>query len=284
MYSHADAIAIFGDVGGQADAFIHHLQLLGVNPEDMTVPDGLLILQVGDLVSMTGTTTHRNRQAAVLAARLLEANPGRYIQLIGNHELAALGGIGRPGWTEEEDPGLGQLLRSLGFTAAVGVLREGQLPLLATHAGVTYGRWNALGSPSIEDLVGTLNADARTRLLDTRRPGRLVTGRTNVSADEQWAEVNFELYQPWLNHPSEMPWVQVHGHASPWSWSACGWWPETPDAFKRITSLDHASRISRTTNGRSHFVSVNWELTDRDAAAAVAPLVIQLGTKDSIII
>lgn len=284
MSGHFDRMAVFGDVGGQVGAFRHQLGQLGIDPQDPVIPDGLLIVQVGDLVSMTGSTSHRNLDTVALAAALAARNPGRYLQLLGNHELGALGGAGRPGWHGAADPELQDLLGTVPFLAAVAVSRPGRIPLLLTHAGVSVGRWHSMGRPALPHLVRSLNRQAGSRLMTTRRPGRLVTGVTDDAADEQWAEVNFELYTPWLEHRQSMPWVQVHGHASPWSWGLGDWWPDTPADIRKLTVLNPAARISFTTAPGRYFVSVNWELTERDGEADSAPLLISLGQADRIVV
>lgn len=277
-------MAVFGDVGGQLHPFAHQLRRIGADLDSMSIPPDVVVVQIGDLVSMSGRGDHENDAVVELAMRLQEANPKNYIQMWGNHDLAAVGGARRASWSGRTTRKLRDRLTDSSFVAAVGIVSRNGSPLLLTHAGVTVGAWQALGFPELRGLVQALNMPSINQRLASQRPGRLVTNITDIGSDEQWAEVNFELYGPWLDNEHGMPWIQVHGHASPWSWRANDWWPDSPSRIRSGTLLDHSARISRTGRSACQFMSVNWELTDRDSPEAVHPLVIHLAPEDEIIV
>ena len=62
--------------------------MLGADLDSGVVPEGLAIIQVGDLV-------HKGPDSGecfALADRFLVSSPGRWVQLVGNHEAQYLGG------------------------------------------------------------------------------------------------------------------------------------------------------------------------------------------------
>ena len=66
----SSTIAIFGDLSGHLHPFEEALKRLGAVPETATVPDGLLVVQVGDLV-------HRGPDSDAivdLVDRMMDAN------------------------------------------------------------------------------------------------------------------------------------------------------------------------------------------------------------------
>src|SRR6266511_2602052 len=75
-------IAVLGDLSGHLAPFVQALGELGVDVAAARVPDDLVVVQVGDLV-------HKGPDSDTIVAlvdRLLDANPGRYLQLLVNHE------------------------------------------------------------------------------------------------------------------------------------------------------------------------------------------------------
>lgn len=136
--------AIIGDVGGHADALAGALTDLGADVEAGILPEGLNIVQVGDLV-------HRGPDSmGVLAIveRFLNNSPGRWAQLVGNHEAQYL----RPGGpTFEGYPAIEatdqELLNhwwetdQMVIAAHIPTPGPNNLPggTVVTHAGVTPG-------------------------------------------------------------------------------------------------------------------------------------------------
>lgn len=103
-----------------------------------------------------------------------------------------------------------------------------------------------------------MNRDVGRRIASFSTPGRLVTQTTTPDVDTMWAEVNFELLLPWIEH-GDMPFDQIHGHAAPFRWNAGDWWPETPEVVKQHTVANVGIRRSVTTlaSGRT-LTGVDW--------------------------
>jgi hypothetical protein len=92
-----DTVAVIGDIGGQFSVFSQILAEVGMDPRSLLLPAGLGVVQVGDLIRAAGGDLD-NDGCAGLAARVWAANPGRWVQLFGNHDLVPLGGPVRPAW------------------------------------------------------------------------------------------------------------------------------------------------------------------------------------------
>ena len=78
----APRVAVIGDVGGHLAALRFELFRLGADPHTGTLPPGLTVVQVGDLV-------HRGPDSegvVALVDRYLREQPGQWIQIVGNHE------------------------------------------------------------------------------------------------------------------------------------------------------------------------------------------------------
>ncbi|OLT20517.1 hypothetical protein BJF81_04305 [Ornithinimicrobium sp. CNJ-824] len=143
--------AIIGDVGGHLAELEAALTDLGADPATGTLPEDLEVVQLGDLV-------HRGPDSPgvlALVARFLDASPGRWHQLTGNHEAQYL----RPGgpafdWPAQDrlDDEHADLLRSWWEQDLVRVAHHVPTPgpgTLVTHAGVTPGfaSWSTRASP-----------------------------------------------------------------------------------------------------------------------------------------
>lgn len=284
-------LAILGDIGGQIDVFLSALSALGVDKTGR-IPDGLRLVQVGDLVKWDPALRARNEQVVSVAATLLSANPdGAYVQLLGNHDAAALGGPRRPSWpvpeqwehplnptletpedlaaevfTSATTRTLAELWKRSDIALAHAVRTQEHGDVLLTHAGLTRERMKKLGLDSTRcnarRAARTINRDAGAPISSFGRPGRLVTSCTDESADTLWAEVNRELYTPWIQ-ASDLPFTQVHGHASPFNWQQDRWWPDTPaEIIERTVVLPRLRRTITQLGATAApgFVSVDWGL------------------------
>jgi hypothetical protein len=211
-----------------------------------------------------------------LADTLRRANPGRWIQLFGNHDLAALGGPQRPAWNRQLHlcEQATATLRGWWTTGqahlAVAVTSREYGAVLISHVGLTRGRWAILGKPNPAAAAELLNVDVGRPIHDVIRGGALTgtdAGPDGANTDIVWAEVTTELYQPWLD-AGDSPFTQIHGHASPWNWTDDDWWPDASPGVRRATRVDHSVR--RTTTVTAHppgiaartLICVDWNLGD----------------------
>lgn len=250
-------VAVVGDIGGHLGFFRQLLDGLGVS--DTTIPDGLTVVQVGDLV-------HKGPDSAgcvQLADQLLQTNPGRYIQLWGNHEAHYLGGpdVSDRRGVRPISLRTQQVLRRWwhnGTAQLAAAFDTGQVgPTLITHGGLTAGMWQELGAPT--DVHET--AEAVNRLLDDPvrawRPGKLMTGHTNLAAGPICPRTGAELAQSWLNENS-MPFSQMHGHEGVWWWPDNDWHTDVPEPVKALSRVDHERRFSTVHLHHRRLWSIDW--------------------------
>jgi hypothetical protein len=244
-------IALFGDVGGHLDAYIEGLEAVGVDVLNRVVPDGLCVIQVGDLIHKGPCSN----EVVALADDLLRHNDGRYIQLIGNHEAQYLGGPGF--WVDDTITDLTvNTLQAWWFDdqlahAAVAIDTDGGM--LVSHAGCTQERWaGPCGREAdIAALAAGLDAAARERPWWGLDSGVMLADGTGAwtrpdRASVVWAEPVRELHPGWQKHGTSFG--QVHGHASVVSWHRSGQ-PRrgSPANEDQRTVIDTTNRRTATT-------------------------------------
>lgn len=259
-------VVVIGDTGGNANVLDACLELAGVM--DSLVPEDRMIVHVGDVVRCHPQFRRGNRESAERIHSLATNNPTSFVQLLGNHESAALGGPSRPGWDVEAsiDVSTSKTLRELWeaqtVRLAVACDSKDWGPVLVTHAGLTRSRWQGLGSPrSAAEAAVRVNEDMGKPLARWARAGRLV-GQQDAMADTTWAEVIRELHEPWIA-AGDAPFSQIHGHASPFNWAANDWWPDAPATVRSATSVQTSLRRTVTRLAPARFaVSVDWNLGD----------------------
>ena len=174
--TEATRALVIGDVAGHLGELRWALCINGVDVDAATVPEDLVVVQVGDLI-------HRGPDSAgviALVDRFLRGpSGGRWIQLIGNHEQPYLFNeptviartldepsvaTMRSWWAE----GLTQVATSISpdwQQVVVPRRMRSARPagdILITHAGLTYGAWLELGRPgTATDAAASINAGAR---------------------------------------------------------------------------------------------------------------------------
>lgn len=220
-------VAIFGDVGGHADALHAALARLGMDPDTLALPDDLTVVQVGDLV-------HRGPQSgAVLAMvhQIMTTQPDQWVQLVGNHEALYLPGASRFSWHQHLSYAGADLLNRWWddgrLRVACGVATAQHGDLLVTHAGLTAGLWRTMGRPmNVRHTVPALNELKDTNPGALWASGRMLGGNTNWDAGPCWAEASAEVYTSWLLEERDgdpVPFGQVHGHSSAYWWDQNKW-------------------------------------------------------------
>ncbi|WP_338418499.1 hypothetical protein [Nakamurella antarctica] len=127
---------------------------------------------------------------------------------------------------------------------------------------MTRARWLDIGQPAnAAKAAAAVNRDMQLPIRDWARPGRLV-GDMDAAADTTWAEVNLELYQPWLLN-GDAPFSQVHGHSSPFNFQQDSWWPDATSLVRAATRVD--KRIRRTVTLLTpsiKAIAIDWNLGD----------------------
>lgn len=271
--------AVFGDIQGHLHAFERSLLALGLSPASGPVHSGdgpvtdLCVIQVGDLI-------HKGPDSDAvieMVDRFVTADDGRWVQLVGNHEGQYVGGpmfwgdvIGDDaqrtlaGWYVD---------RRLAIAAAVTDIAGEQW--LISHGGLTLDKWRLIGEPaSAATAAALLNNEFHTAPAVALRPGIMLQGETGPPG-AAWAEPSRELYGPWLRHGSA-PFNQIHGHASPWSFSAGRWWGGTPRAVRKAMEIDQQARHSLLPVGDHRFVGVDTANGPADGDRPIVPWMLDL--------
>jgi hypothetical protein len=259
-------VAAIGDIGGHSGVLADAIRRVGGDPATGDLPGDLIVVQVGDLV-------HRGPDsggAVRLAERMRTRNPSRWIQLLGNHDLAHIGGP-MPSDCDrcELAADTVETLRRWwgeGQCFLAAALRTATDETLVTHAGLSVGCWADLGEPTAAvEAAAALNATVGKDDSPAFRAGRLLDGEPNLSAGPCWAEVSQEIYQPWIARAA-VPFQQLHGHAAPWDWATDAFWPDTPADVR--ARCHHDATLRRTTtilgtlgSGRTATAtSIDWRL------------------------
>ena len=276
-------VAVIGDVGGHADLLRDALCRLGAEGDAARLPEGLTVIQVGDLVDRGPDSTG----VLDLVDRYLEEQPDQWIQLAGNHEAQYLPG-GTPFWRERLADADARRLRAwwadgrLRIAAAVrttaGDARGAGASqrstdgddVLLTHAGLTVDAWRALGEPP--------TATAAARLLNERPEPLIWLGdgfTTDTLAGPLWADAGWELYEPWMHFYAAggfVPFDQTHGHSSVVRFGERMW--RCPGRVRLRATVDWEARHTRVRIGGRTFTGVDPK-HGRTGAQRWQPLVLE---------
>lgn len=257
--------AIIGDIGGQLAVFHDVIKNLGGNIETGKFPDDLRVIQVGDVVRMNTSPDLDSFACAQLADKLIDANAGNYIQLIGNHETPLLNGAIDPHWKitnlPESRPIITSWWNDRKARLAVILHAPGEKDILVTHAGLTqHYMKNFLGASDAREATTILNNFVgNVNLGGIEKPGALVTGKNTEDADIFWALCGPELHASWWGTP--LGFNQIHGHAVVYQWEKKAFWPDIPEEVIHNTLLNTESRFTITQHPHGDwFRSVDWVL------------------------
>lgn len=234
---------VIGDVGGQLDALETALCEAGVVVSERRIPEEVRVIQVGDLV-------HRgpdSRGVVRLVDELMQENPGRWVQLMGNHEAQyCVEEVFE--WREKlDDESIATLRRWWhdGVLELATTVPTGAGSVLVTHAGLTAGCWRQLGEPqNAEDAATLINAARGVERSVVWNAGAMLERWVRKDAGVLWAESGTELLMPWVER-GEMPFSQVHGHSSAFEWSANRWRNEEVRRALRERAVSRADQQRR---------------------------------------
>lgn len=252
-----DRIAIFGDVGGHADELYSELVRLGCDPDPATWardgwPADLVVVQAGDLVDGP------DDEACI--AMWQSAPEGRWVQIVGNHEVRYLGGPTFSG--PSTSAAVRALLRDLDdahlLRPAVALDIAGWGQTLVTHAGCSAGFVTTINCASsdaarvAETLNGLWDSGNRQRRATVWRPGKMLAeSRFGSFVDPQagcvWASAAAEVWPSW--EARTMNFAQVHGHAQVYLWDKGAWLHTARNLIDRDTRSDAGIRVHRNAPG-----------------------------------
>lgn len=265
-------VAVFGDLSGHVKPLYEALDRLDVDLANDAIPGELTIIQLGDLV-------HRGPdgdEAVELVDRMMAANPGRWVQLLGNHEAHHLGGpkFGLCDCGPATVSALGRWLADRCARLAAAVELEGGGQVLVTHAGMTCDRWLSLGSPaSAVAAAGAINRQLHEDRQATFAAGAMLHGFEDDLPGVTWAAAGGELYASWTGH--EPPFDQVHGHSSALDWDRRQWYLGMPRQLERNADADPLSRHLTVTIGGAKFYSIDPCYGRSDPSWSLVPLMLE---------
>jgi hypothetical protein len=259
-------LVLIGDVGGHPEQLRGALAGVGADGE-LRLPGDVTVVQVGDLVDRGPDSAGALR----LVRSIVELQPDRWIQLVGNHESQYLPG-GRPFWPEplaEPDARLLADWWARGVMRVAAAVRTADgADLLVTHAGLTVECWRQLGEP--------MTAAAAARSLNDR-PELIWRGDgigVDRSAGPLWAESGWELHEPWLEYHNRgglVPFGQVHGHSSLVRYVDQTW--RCPGRVRQRVRVDWSARRFEVRIGGRTFTGIDPK-HGRHGAPAWQPLVL----------
>ncbi|MBF9132302.1 metallophosphoesterase [Plantactinospora sp. S1510] len=261
-------VVVVGDVGGHPGQLRDALSSLGADVDRHHLPEGMTVVQVGDLVDRGPDS----RAVLAIVRGYLENQPERWIQLVGNHESQYLPG-GAEFWPERLDDADADLLRSWWaegrLRVAVAIRTADGDDLLVTHAGLTVGAWRELAEPP--------TAAIAARLLNERPQPLIFRGGefgVDRAAGPFWAEAGWELHEPWLEFYAGggfVPFGQVHGHSQPVRFADRTW--RCPGRVRQRATVDWSARHVRVRVGGRVFTAIDPK-HGRTGAAEWTPLIL----------
>lgn len=218
-----NTIVVMGDIGAQLMLFYRTLRKLGVS-QDLRIPDGLIIVNVGDVARMSNSPNLHSLKCLEIADELIKRNPGQWIQLLGNHESPFIGGPALPEWFQLPDFEESEKIVSKWWNEGTAQLSqiietpETNIDTIVTHAGLTSGFMKDNGflndHRGMVKFLNSLNPNSSTDYKDIAKTG-VVTFKDSPSVftDCLWASTANELYPSWNNE--SMGFNQIHGHDIP---------------------------------------------------------------------
>lgn len=254
---------IVGDVGGHASALEDIVRRYGCDPATGFVPEGTVVIQVGDLVRLSRRRGEFSDVCVTIADRFMKSSPGRWIQLFGNHEIGLLGGPRHVTWTNDVS------LETLSTVRRWWDRREARFAVslrdsdgrdvLISHAGLVFSTWDLMGCRSCPEFVAEI--DSCVGRDDPADPSISPSVGYNSARFEMWPSCLAELYPSW-QAVEHTPFDQVHGHSSPVDWRT-GLMHSAYGSDLRVCEIDPVGRICRTRVGLTNFTAIDWVLSDQ---------------------
>lgn len=259
-------VAVLGDIGGQYAIFQDAVEAIGGYPELGILPADTKLIQVGDVVRRHDSTDLDSVACAAYVDLLMRNNPGQYIQVMGNHEMTALGGAVDAAWTlidiDEADSRIRNWWDKKDVYLAAGLIHSDGRETLITHAGMNSNYHSSLGGHGMVDTVQKLNAMVGGHLSAFERPGYLVKKDYDRGADFLWSLVGVELYETWYG--KEMPFEQIHGHCCSYRWDTKEFWHDVPEQAKLDAVINEDERYIITVDPAGNtFRTVDWVLGNK---------------------
>jgi len=236
---------VIGDIGGHLSSLEYALARAGIRKPSLRLPPDVYVVQVGDLIDR-GPFSY---ECVVLAHQVASANPGRYIQLAGNHEANWIS-LHNHFNTDSDSAAVNEILswtNEGGMYLAAYIERPE--PWLLTHAGLTRGVWESLSCPgSVADSAKAINDAWENPLFynSVAKPGMILGNPVSNSAGVFWSDAARELIPSWDGH--EMPFNQAHGHSVPWDYYRHNWKVPASAPHTRFVNEDRRHVTTKVAN------------------------------------
>lgn len=250
----------FGDTGGHGLQLFTALNEIGVDLETCTIPEGVVIVHLGDLI-------HKGPVSNTIVSRvdkLIRNNPGQWLQVLGNHEFQHIE-EGIDFWScncSLETQTTIQAWHNEGLARIAWAVEDvlpnkwtnGNRPLgqerivssfLATHAGLTYPVWKSLESPmTATEAADGINANG---VWCARAAGEMLGMSHKFGVvGPVWAKIATETFQYWdleaKRSGVKMPFGQLMGHNAPFDFSSEKWWADVSKNFRTQAKVLTESR------------------------------------------
>jgi len=252
---------VFGDTGGHGNQLLSSLFAIGLDKESLKLPEDVRIIHLGDLI-------HKGPDSNVLVHfvnEIMAANPGQWIQLFGNHELHHVPDAPKfwrcdcdlhtitmlNGWLDSGKAritwGLDEFSEIPRKEADGGKISTRTKGIFFSHAGLTRMFWKEVGAlASAEKTAEAINA---LPLVDAARPGVMLFDPFAPKDRIQrpgpaWALGHSEVFESWTD--TELPFSQVHGHTTAFSWPHNAWYEGVTKVYRDATVLYPIIRASVT--------------------------------------
>lgn len=268
---------IYGDLAGWLEPFKESLFRYGVDVREdyAIVPPDKVVIQVGDLVHRG---PHSEEMIRFVDKTMHFNPPGKWIQLLGNHEGGYIGGpvFGAQGhdffnMSAETEDILGGWWDDNKARMACAIEWEGEQYLIS-HAGLCSQTWKWMESPPTpRSAAVTLNS---LPVQVAFAPGIMLGGQTRTKSGAipvgvAWASAAQEVYPSWDKEPHSFN--QIHGHSTIYHWSNKFWYLD--DRFKKNCDLFPDKRFSCTTIGGSEYFAIDQALGRYAPHFPIQPLI-----------
>lgn len=253
---------MLGDAGGWLTPTLAALRRLGVQVDlaRFAWPDDLVVVQLGDLIDKGPDGDH----LVAWVDEAMRRAPGRWVQLVGNHEGRVLGGpdfVGRVGCYDLA-PATIEILQRWAASGqarlAVALRDNAGEEWLLTHAGLTASTWAELGAPAAAlDAAGALEELFGRDPARALRPGSLAGAASEPGV--AWATPE-ELCRGWARQA--LPFSQLHGHCCAYDFSRQEWRARLPSWLRTVAAAatspdDRAACHLRVPIGGRHLVGID---------------------------
>lgn len=274
---------VMSDTGGWLPQLLNSFDLLGIDAEAGTMPEGLRVVHCGDLI-------HKGPYSDLLVAivtQLMVNNPGQWVQLLGNHEAQHLPGaphfwscsclpqtVGALNALYEER----LLLPTFGLEDGQGFSLPEALPgvelptaMVFSHGGLTAGFWQAHAGTEASAVEASRLLN-ELPLEEVAAPGQLLGyGVEPARVGPVWAIGNTEVFDSWRELEGQpMPFTQFHGHTTSFNFDRRYWWGGL-ERFRKTAVLLPKQRAVATELNNNLMVGVDPGFSEGEPAISHQP-------------